>query len=75
MRYRKGKDYKITFLDHCCSDNKPMLCSVLGTVIESHKEYVVLSHWVTHTDCEETYKHNLELTVILKAVIKESRQL
>lgn len=71
MRYSKGKLYRVKFYDHCINSNngEPMTCEVVGFLIDSKKDYIVLSHWVTHTKCEETFKSNLELTTILKKVI------
>lgn len=64
----------IIFWDHCTGQTTPMLCSVVGYLINETDKNVVMTWWFTHGLEEEDEEFNQEPFVILKsAIIKRFR--
>lgn len=73
--FKKGKLYKISFLDHCVGLDHSMKCQVVGWIVKQSSKSVTLSHWIIDHSCEEVKSENLEYTTILKSTILKSREI
>lgn len=67
--------YEIEFWDHAVGPEAPIKCRVLGYILDEDKLYMKLSFWLVETDCEATYRNNLEPFAILKSAIIKKRRL
>lgn len=66
---------RIRFLDHVQNGTCPLLCEVVGLLVnEDEESYTVVSWNVFDTD-EETIKINRDSFTILKSTIKEIEEL
>lgn len=75
MKYEEGAVYYVKFLDHIKGHDKPLMCQVVGWVIEDNNDSVVLSWWEPEDMDIEMVKVNRELITIVKSTIKKKRKL
>lgn len=68
---RKGKLYKITFLDHAVGIDRSIECVVVGWLLKQTKDYAVLSHWLVIDSDKDIVDNNVEHTTLLKSTFKE----
>lgn len=66
--------YHITFLDHCCNDDKLTQCEVVGWLTKENPDSYVFSHWIVSND-DNARVHNLEHTTLAKKLIVSIRKL
>lgn len=75
MKFKIGSVYYVKFLDHIKGHDKPLVCQIVGWVIEDNDDYIVISWWEPEDSDSQMVKDNRELLTIVKSTISKKRKL
>jgi len=68
----EGSIYRVKFLDHSIGSRVPIVCEMVGFLLEQNDTHYLFTTWITHDDEEDS---NMELISIIKSTITDIDEL